>query len=412
MRIDDIAGKIPDNVPSCRIVDFDLFNLSGNGSDFDEPWHELYKSGLQQQGLLWTPHNEGHWIAANAQVVADVFFDHESFSNRVTFIPKSIGEMHHMLPTNIDVPQHIHYKRLLGNSLSPRAVNKLRDVIAETCNELIDSFIDDGHCDFMAQYAEHLPIRVFMNLVQLPLSDASKLKYLADEIVRPSGALPYDEVRAALEQYLTPFIDARLGGDGADMLSEIINGKIDGRPLTRDEMFKFCVQLLIGGLDTVVNQLGFVLLFLARNAEAREQLSGDAALIPRALDEMMRRYSIACTSREVKKDIDYRGVKLKKGDMILATTPVVGFDESLAPDPQHVDFTRKRPAMHVAFGRGEHICPGMHLARAELGITVERWLERIPRFSVAANTSLKFGGGIVITIAKLPLVWGSTSPRR
>lgn len=400
----NVHGARPDNVPGDRVIDYDLYALSGNGLSFDGPWERLHLAGRDHQGLLWTPHNEGHWIATSGKVVAEVLSDQELFSNRVTFVPKSTGEAHHMLPTNIDIPDHRSYRRLLNNGLSPRAVRNLHATMRETCIELIDGFIADGRCDFMTQYAEHLPIRVFMGLVQLPVADAPKLKGWSDAIVRSSEAADYSATRRALEDYLKPVIDARLGAGGTDMLSEIVNGQIDGRPLTWEEMLKFSIQLLIGGLDTVVNQLGFLFLFLARNPEHRRQLVDNPALIPNAVEEMVRRFSIACTSREVKKDADYAGVQLKRGDMVLAATPVAGFDEDFIDSPRAVDFSR-RLDFQIGFGKGNHICPGANLARAELSITIAEWLKKIPDFSLAEGAELKFGGGVVTTVANLPLVW-------
>lgn len=401
---DRISGERPSNVPHDRVIDYDLYALSGDGQSFDGPWERLHLAGRDHQGLLWTPHNEGHWIATNGKVVADVLSNQDIFSNRVTFVPKSTGEAHHMLPTNIDVPDHRSYRRLVNNGLSPRAVRNLHGTMRETSIALIDSFIADGRCNFMTQYAEHLPIRVFMDLVQLPVADAPKLKGWSDAIVRASEAVDYSATRQALEAYLKPVIDGRLGTGSTDLLSEIVNGEIDGRSLTLEERLKFSIQLLIGGLDTVVNQLGFLFLFLARNPEHRRQLVADPSLIPNAVEEMVRRFSIACTSREVKKDADYAGVHLKRGDMVLAATPVAGFDEDLTRDPRTVDFSR-RLDFQIGFGKGNHICPGANLARAELSITVAEWLRKIPDFSLAKGADLVFGGGVVTTVANLPLVW-------
>jgi cytochrome P450 len=400
----DAFAELPSNVPQERLIDFDLYAPEGIEQGFDEPWDRLREAGKSHQGLLWTPRNEGHWIVTRGSMVAEVLSDHERFSNRVIFVPKSTGEAHHMLPTNIDVPDHRHYRRLLNNGLSPRAVRNLRDPIRGACVELIEDFVADGGCDFVKQYAEQLPIRVFMSLVQLPVADAPKLKVWSDAILHTSETMSYAEARQHIEDYLTPFIDERLGKDGTDMLSEMINGQIEGRPLTREEMFKFCVQLLIAGLDTVVNMLCFAFLFLSRSPQHRQQLVEDPSRIPNAIEEIFRRFSLVCTAREVKDDIMYAGVELKRGDMVLAPTPLSGLDEELTFDPRTVDFSR-RPEFHLLFGKGNHICPGAQLARAEIAITLEEWLKRIPEFSLRDDAKLVFGSGIVGTIASLPLVW-------
>jgi cytochrome P450 len=400
----DLKASLPENVPADHVIDFDLYAPPGIDEGFDEPWDRLHAQGRKRNGIVWTPRNEGHWIVTTGAMVAEVLSDHERFSNRVIFVPKSTGEAHNMLPTNIDVPDHAAYRRLLNNGLSPRAVRNLRDAIRSASAGLIENFAAAGYCDFVKQYAEQLPILVFMSLVELPVEDAPLLKTWTDPILHSSETMTYAEARQGLEDYLTPFIEARLGGDGTDMLSDMINGTINGRPLTREEMFKFCVQLLIAGLDTVVNMLCFTFLFLGRNPAHCAELANDPSKIPFAIEEMFRRFSLVCTAREVKSDIDYAGVVLKKGDMVLAPTPVASIDEAMFADTRKVDFSKK-PQQHLLFGKGNHICPGAQLARAEIAITLEEWLRRIPRFSLREGAELKFGSGIVGTIASLPLIW-------
>jgi camphor 5-monooxygenase len=95
---------------------------------------------------------------------------------------------------------------------------------------------------------------------------------------------------------------------------------------------------------------------------------------------------------------------VKAGEIIVTPTPLSGTDERMNEDPLKVDFHRKSME-HTTFGNGHHKCPGAHLARTEIRVTLEEWLQRIPEFSVAPGTVLKFGGGIVGTVNGLPLVW-------
>ena len=123
--------------------------------------------------------------------------------------------------------------------------------------------------------AEQLPLRIFMQIVDLPLSDLPKLKYLADQFTRPDGSLTYPEVGQLFRDYIEPIIGARRGADGEDMLSRMINGEVDGRPLTDEEAANLCIQVLVGGLDTVANFLSFVMWFLARDPKNRQTLKAD-----------------------------------------------------------------------------------------------------------------------------------------
>ena len=130
----------------------------------------------------------------------------------------------------------------------------------------------------------------------------------------------------------------------------------------------------------------------------------DPTLIPAAVDELLRRFPIVTIAREVRNDIEFEGVMLKRGDMVTIAGALVGTDERLNKRPLEVDFGRTG-AQHATFGNGRHLCPGMHLARLELKVTIEEWLSRIPNFELAPGSDISFRGGIVGVVESLPLVW-------
>jgi camphor 5-monooxygenase len=241
-------------------------------------------------------------------------------------------------------------------------------------------------------------------MVALPAADVPKIKYWTDQIVHPDGSMSYAQAKQHIYAYLDPYLDARHGGDGQDMLSRIINGRVHNRALTRAEMQSLCMQMLLGGLDTVVNFMGFVFLFLARNPAHRHALGAEPGLIPSAVEEFLRRFPVVSLAREVKYDLDYDGVRLRQGDMVAVPTPLAGTDGRVNSQPLEVDFQR-RAATHVSFGNGPHICPGALLARTEMRITLEEWLARIPDFAVAPAAEIRFRGGLVGVVDALPLVW-------
>lgn len=393
---------LPDNVPPDRVVDFDVYNPTGIASGFHESWDQLRDAGDSE--LVWTPRNEGHWIATRGSAIGQVLSDNEHFSNRIIWLPKSVGEDHRMLPSTMDAPDHQQYRRLLNSGLSPKAVRNLEETIRETAAGLIADFSKSGHCDFIAQYAEILPVRIFMAIVDLPQEDGEKLKYWSDRIVHLDETMSYEDAKQHFFDYLQPYIDARLGGDGTDMLSSMINGKVYGRALENGEMLNISMQLLLAGLDTVVNFLGFTFLFLAQNPEHRRRLADQPDLIPAALEELFRHLPIVSVAREVKCDMDFAGVRLKQGDIVLAPTSLVGRDDALNACPHAVDFDRSS-IVHATFGKGNHVCPGAQLARTEMRITLEEWLKVIPDFELKTGYEIVFQGGVVGTMDTLPLVW-------
>ena len=162
--------------------------------------------------------------------------------------------------------------------------------------------------------------------------------------------------------------------------------------------------VLIGGMDTVVTAMSFAALFLARSPTHRKQLVDNPALIPKAVDELLRRFPIVNQGRCVARDLVYKNVPFKTGDMILLPTTLHGLDERAFPNPLEVNFNRPTP-MHSTFGNGPHRCPGSNLGRTEIKVFLEEWLKRIPDFHLQPGEKISMRSGVNGTVYGLPLAW-------
>ncbi len=397
-----LTVPVPPHVDPARVVDVDIYALPGQQQDFHAAWKAMMSAGPD---LVWTPHNEGHWIALRGDMLAEVQSGHERFSNSVIVLPKSVGAQHKLIPTTIDPPEHRPYRKLLNDGMSLTKVRALHDSIRSTAAELIESFRAEGRCDFTHDYAQVFPIRIFMALVGIPMADAGKISLWAQCMTRPDPPIPFDEARQAFFDYLGPLLEQRRAQPGDDLLSHVVSADMGGRQLGTDEALSLATQILIAGVDTVVNFLGFVMLFLAENRWAREELAGkNGNAVMAATHELFRRYGLVTIARTVRGDMEFHGAQLKAGEMVCIPTQVHGLDERANPDPMQVDFTRAG-ARHSAFGSGPHMCPGQELARAEVAITIEEWLRRIPDFRIAADADTHVSGGIVGQINRLVLEW-------
>jgi cytochrome P450 len=134
------------------------------------------------------------------------------------------------------------------------------------------------------------------------------------------------------------------------------------------------------------------------------ELRSDPLKLMRSAEEMFRRFPVVSDARMVAKDLSFKGVQLKRGDMILLPTALHGLDETLNPEPWKLDLDR-RGMSHSTFGGGPHRCAGMHLARMETIISLEEWLKRIPEFSLRADAKPTYFSGIVAAVENVPLVW-------
>ena len=391
----------PGHVPADRVYDFDIYHFDVQDAEYQLALKKLNTDGAPQ--TFWTPRNSGHWIVTHADQMDRVLGDAEFFSSRQLGVPKREGGMQ-LIPLTVDPPDHTKYRNLLAPALSPKAVKYLGEGARALAIELIEGFRAKGECEFITDFAQHLPIAIFMSLVDLPEEDRSLLTGWADAAIRGDDPEKSMQAHMGLAGYGMQKVMERRANPGSDLISTIATAEVEGRLLTDEELLGMIMLLLLAGLDTVASMLGFFARFLALNPDRRQELIDDPSLIPNATEELLRRYPIAILGREVVKDCELDGVRMKTGDMVIVPTPLYGLDEQRFPNPAEVDFHRPKP-IHGTFGTGIHRCMGSMLARTELRIFLEEWLKRIPDFQIRPGADVKVAARSVATITSLPLVW-------
>ena len=401
-------AEVPSHIPADRIREIDMYALEGIEQGDHEAWKKV--QGPDTPGMIWTPFTGGHWIATKGELIREIYSDPERFSSEVIFLPKEAGEKYQMVPTRMDPPEHTPYRKALDKGLSLAQMRKVEDKVRDVAVELIDGFLARGECDFSAEYAAIFPVRVFMALADLPLSDVPILTGFARQMTRPEGQNP-EEMAADLEAgndgffaYVEPIIHARRGGSGDDLITIMVNAEINGEPISHDKAVGLVALLLLGGLDTVVNFLSFFMIHLGRHPEKVAELRDDPLVLVRGVEELFRRFPVVSEARMVAKDQVFDGVELKHGDMVLIPTALHGLDDSQNPDPLELNFAR-RAMSHTTFGGGPHRCAGMHLARLEVTITLQEWLKRIPEFRLRQDSPPVYHSGIIAAVENVPLVW-------
>ncbi|MGQ2931158.1 MAG: cytochrome P450, partial [Sphingopyxis sp.] len=369
---------VPDNVPPELVVDFDFYTLAGKAEDIQLAWAELHKG----PDIVWTPHYGGYWIATRAADIQVMQVDHEHFSHNEFDIPLNPGRMK-SIPLSLDPPDHTPYRKLLMTGFTPQKVRQYSEVARETAQELVATLKPRGECEFIDDFAKVLPINVFLTMMGLPLSDRDFLLPRAEIAVRSNDIELKAKTQGELAGYLMGHIEDRKANPREDLLGMIVNGEVSERALTPHEIMAMSLLVLVGGLDTVASQIGFVAHFLAKNPGHRRELVENPKLAQVACEEFLRRYGLPNTARQLTEDYDYKGLKFKKGDMIQMPKCLYGLDDRINANPEVVDFHRKPSEIkHAAFGAGPHVCPGNVLARRELIIFLEEWLPAIPDFEI------------------------------
>ena len=166
-----------------------------------------------------------------------------------------------------------------------------------------------------------------------------------------------------------------------------------------------CALLLVAGIDTTWSSIGSALWHFATHPEDRRRLASEPALMPTAIEELLRAYSPVTMARRLSEDVEFKGCPMKAGDRILMNFPAANRDPEAFPDPDKVILDRQLNR-HVAFGAGIHRCAGSNLARMELRVAVEEWLARIPDFELVDPSLVTWAGGQVRGPRSIPVRFG------
>jgi len=395
------AGNVPGRIPEELVVDFDVYAPSEDAADFFETG-VAFQEQIPHR-VVWSPRHNGHWIPIQGQDVFDIYADHERFSSRYYFIPAT-DDQGQLGALTLDPPEHQPFRTFLNKGMTPNIVAAKKTFVRQLAIDLIEEFVDRGNCEFISEFADILPLTVFLDLVELPFDDRKNLGAWVEQTTREPEPAGRVEAMQNIAAYLKPYLDTRRLHPGADMLSAAATADINGRPISEDETLGATIHMMMAGLDTVSSMLGFVMIFLAQNPEHRRTLIDNPALISRAATELGRRFPTVTMVRQARMDIETLGVTMDKGDMIALPTAFYNLDPAIYEDPLSLDFSR-RVKQVLTFGNGVHRCPGAALGHTELVIVLEEWLKRIPDFSVVPDTKLPVCGGTVAKILELPLTW-------
>jgi cytochrome P450 len=336
----------------------------------------------------------------------------EEFSSGMEAV--DLGQSVPLIPLQVDPPEHRKYRRLLDPLFAPRRMNELEPDITRLVNQLIDGFIDQGRCDFAADFAVVLPSAVFLGLVGLPLSELESFLQMKDGILRPSGS-DLDEIQTnqkaaarRIEEYFAEAVRDRQAHPRDDLLSLFLEAEVDSQRLTTDEILGICFLFILAGLDTVTDTLECFVARLARHPEERRQIIDDPALIPTAVEELLRwETPVTTVARVATRDVDLGGCPIRSGDNVGVVIGSANTDGEAVEGYDQVDLTRS-VNKHLAFGGGVHRCLGSHLARLELRIALREWHRRIPDYSIAPGADLRYMAGLR-QIDSLPLILGEAS---
>lgn len=394
--------NVPEHVPAHLVYEFCHNTDTGLLKDPLQRFKEL--SDKFPDGLFYSPLLGGFWVTTNYKNYTDVALNAEVYSSKEAVIPSTNGA-YRLIPINIDPPEHAKYRQVLAKQFSAPRMRKLEDNIRVLANTLIDKIIDNKSCNFVEDFAEQLPVTVFMEMMGLPLDRLDEFRGWAVIALTESDMNIRMPVLFNIIGFFTEILEERKANPQDDLISDIAQSQIDGRPVTTEEAQAYCLLLFLAGLDTVVNATSFGVRHLAGDKAMQNQLRTQPELATAFVEESLRRYSFVNIGRVVTKDHELCGQLIKEGEMILVPQICANLDDAAFEEAMDFKLDRKGSNRHVAFNTGPHNCLGAHLARIELTIIYQEWCKRIPEFSEDTSIPPVFGAGHVMGMRNLQLTW-------
>ena len=360
---------------------------------------------------------QGYWVFTRHDAVRDIYKTPELFSSE-SITPWQPNPVYRFVPTQIDAPDHIKYRRIVNPWFSPRAMDAAEPAMRALCRQLVEDVAPNGACDFVAQFGLRFPTEAFLSVAGVDPADADLFVPWVEDFFSgfsgdPAGAEAMTNALTGIREYWVAALDERRGEAEpreGDLASHLLHSTFDDRALTDAELLDMLTVLVLAGLDTTRATLGYIFWHLATHPEHRRRLIDEPELIPTAVEEALRYYPIVFgDGRKVTRDAEFYGVQLKKGDMVYALVAGANRDPRAYEQADEFLVDRKRNN-HMGFANGPHRCLGMHLARRELVLAVQEWLRVIPDFHIATDAELsERGGGAMMTLTSLPLAWEVTS---
>ncbi len=352
----------------------------------------------------------GCYMPTTYEAVRQIAHDTEHFSSRRIIVRDERPEVakNAAPPITSDPPEHKPAKQLLLPPFTPDAMKKLEPRVRAICNELIDEFIADGNVDAAARYTKHIPVRAIAHMLGIPETDSDLfikwIHMILELSIKDERMLK--QAAEEMTNYFAVHVEARKKNPGDDLISYLLNARDkNGQPLEDSHVYGSLRLLLIAGIDTTWSAIGASLWHLAQTPSDRQRLIAEPALMPTAIEELLRAFSPVTMAREVTKETTIEGCPVKPGNMVLLSFPAANRDPAMFPDADKVVIDR-RENRHSAFGLGIHRCVGSNLARMEMTVAIEEWLKRIPDFRLDPAGKVTWSQGTVRGPRQLPILFG------
>lgn len=377
------------------VRDFQLTRVPGAFLDDPYPWY----AALRTHDPVHALEGGGVFLARYEDCIAVYRSAHASSDKKAEFRPKlgdsPLYEHHTTSLVFNDPPLHVRVRRILMGAVNQKAIARMEPNVVRLVDELLAQMAQKREVNFIDDFAAQIPIEVIGNLLDIPRGERGPLRAWSVAIL--SGLEPKltpamleagNRAVAEFVEFLKVLVADRRRKPGdydSDVLTRLIQGEKDGERLTEKELYHQCIFLLNAGHETTTNLIGNGLWALLNNPGEMARLRADPALVPAAVEEMLRYDGpIQLNNRRLTGDVELSDRTLPEGTLVTLGIGAANRDPGQFPEPDRFDVGRK-PNRHLAFGQGDHVCVGMNVARMEGRVALSRLLARFGRIELAGE---------------------------
>ena len=380
------------------------------GREYSTAPYEMWDELRSECPIAHSDRRGSTWMPTTQELIAAVAYDTEHFSSADVGVVAAPPDTRRLIapPISSDPPFHTDARRVLLPFFSPRPIEKMEPITRSIATELLDGLEGRERADAAEDYARHIPVRVIARMLGLPEEEEDQFTEWAVAMLQegPNDPEAAREAARAVLAYFGEQVQQRREVPRDDLITELVNARMNDAPLTDKHIIGSCFLLLVAGIDTTWSSISAGLWHLASNDDDRRRLVAEPELLGTAIEEFLRAYSPVTMGREVAEDTDVLGCPMHKGEKVLLPFGAGNRDPEVFEHPEEVLIDRQENR-HFAFGIGIHRCLGSNLARMELRVGIEEWLNRFPDFTIDPDGEVIWAGSQVRGPRQVPVLLNS-----
>jgi len=388
----------------------DVVSRANSFDPTDEFWNKNYHEAF---GILRddkpTFHSSAHggfWVFTRYEDVRAIAQDSETFTTVFgKLIPDDPSSRPRIRPGELDGTEHREYRRVLQPTLTKQVIEPLVPRFRETANLLIDSLPSAGECDIAREFSLPYPaLCFFKHVLEAPDELIPEIRGYVDKAIFSGDPEVSSANYENIASWGKRFLESRKRDAPSALISALIEGEVQGRPLTELEQMETMIPLMIGGLDTSSSVIGTGILILAQDQQLQRTLKEQPTVIPSLVEEFLRLGAPSSLIRTATRDVEISGVAIRRGERVMIPYPVANRDPAEFDNPGSVDLDRPRNR-HFAFGAGPHRCVGSNLARITIRVAFEVMSRRFDSIELQKGAHPRYEMVQLRSLRELPIAF-------